>query len=116
MRRDVARWSARRAGISRQAVHQTVQELQRLGLVSLVPNPTNRSAKLVVPTDRGRDSIRVAKTTLAKLEGQLAQRLGREQVRALRQALEADWGPTIDGSAGGELPAQPGLGGGELEL
>jgi hypothetical protein len=68
-----------------------------------------------VPTDRGRDSIRVAKTTLAKLEGQLAQRLGREQVRALRQALEADWGPTMGGSAGGELPAQPRLGG-ELEL
>ena len=107
---------ARRAGISRQAVHQTVQELQRLGLVSLVPDPTNRSAKLVVPTDRGRDSIRVAKTTLAKLEGQLAQRLGREQVRALRQALEADWGQTIDGLAGGERPRQVGSGGGELEL
>jgi DNA-binding MarR family transcriptional regulator len=87
---------ARRAGISRQAVHQTVQELQRLGLVSLVPDPTNRSAKLVVPTDRGQASIRVAKATLAKLEGELAQRLGREQIRALRQALEADWGPTID--------------------
>lgn len=87
---------ARRAGISRQAVHQTVQELQRLGLVSLVPDPTNRSAKLVVPTDRGRDSIRVAQATLAKLEGELARRLGREQVQALRQALEADWGPTID--------------------
>lgn len=107
---------ARRAGISRQAVHQTVQELQRLGLVRLAPDPTNRSAKLVVPTDRGRDSIRVAKTTLAKLEDELAQRLGRGQVQSLRQTLEADWGPTIDGSAGGELPAQPCLDGGELEL
>ena len=107
---------ARRAGISRQAIHQTVHELQRLGLVSLISDPTNRSAKLVVPTDRGRDSIRVAKTTLAKLEGQLAQRLGRDQVRALRQALEADWGQTIDGLAGGERPRQVGSGGGELEL
>jgi DNA-binding MarR family transcriptional regulator len=87
---------ARRAGISRQAVHQTVGELQRLGLVRLVPDPTNRSAKLVVPTDRGRDSIRVAKAVLADLESELAHRLGRGQVRALRQALEADWGPTID--------------------
>jgi DNA-binding MarR family transcriptional regulator len=107
---------ARRAGISRQAVHQTVQELQQLGLVSLVPDATNRSAKLVVPTDRGRDSIRVAKATLADLEGQLAQRLGRDQVQALRQALEADWGPTIDDAPGGELPTQPRLGGGELGL
>jgi DNA-binding MarR family transcriptional regulator len=107
---------ARRAGISRQAVHQTVQELQRLGLVRLVPDPTNRSAKLVVPTDRGRDSIGVAKTTLAKLEGELAQRLGRDQVQALRQALEADWGPTIDSSPGGERPPQRRVGGGGLDL
>ncbi len=97
---------ARRAGISRQAVHQTVQELQRLGLATLVLDPTNRSAKLVVPTDRGRDSIRVAKAALAKLEGELAQRLGRQRVQALRQALEADWGPAIDGSSGGGRPAQ----------
>jgi DNA-binding MarR family transcriptional regulator len=87
---------ARRAGVSRQAVHQTVQELQRLGLVTLVPDPTNRSAKLVVPTERGRDSIRVAKATLADLEGALAQRLGGQRVQALRTALEADWGPVID--------------------
>jgi DNA-binding MarR family transcriptional regulator len=107
---------ARRAGISRQAVHQTVQELQRLGLVTLVSDPTNRSAKLVVPTDRGRASIRVAKQTLANLEDELAQRLGRDQVQALRTALEADWGPPIEGSPGGELPAQPRLGGGELGL
>lgn len=107
---------ARRAGISRQAVHQTVQELQRLGLVRLVPDPTNRSAKLVVPTDRGQASIGVAKTTLAKLEGELAQRLGRDQVQALRQALEADWGPTIDSSPGGERPPQRRVGGGGLDL
>jgi DNA-binding MarR family transcriptional regulator len=107
---------ARRAGISRQAIHQTVHELQRLGLVSLISDPTNRSAKLVVPTDRGRDSIRVAKTTLAKLEAELAQRLGRDQVQALRQTLEADWGPTIDGSPGGELPPHRRAGGGELAV
>jgi DNA-binding MarR family transcriptional regulator len=107
---------ARRAGISRQAVHQTVQELQQLGLVSLVPDPSNRSAKLVVPTDRGRDSIRVAKTTLAELEDELAQRLGRDQVQALRTALEADWGPTIVGSPGGERPPQRRVGDGGLDL
>jgi DNA-binding MarR family transcriptional regulator len=107
---------ARRAGISRQAVHQTVQELQRLGLVGLVPDPSNRSAKLVVPTDRGQASIRVATATLAKLEGELTRRLGRDQVQALRQALEADWGPTIDGSPGGELPAQRRVGDGGLGL
>jgi hypothetical protein len=78
--------------------------------------PTNRSAKLVVPTDRDQASIRVAKITLTKLEDELAQRLGRDRVQALRQALEADWGPIIDDSPGGELPTQRRPGGGGLAL
>jgi hypothetical protein len=65
-----------------------------------------------VPTDRGQASTRVAKATLAKLEAELAQRLGRQQVQALRQALEADWGPTIDGSPGGEPCLTAALGAG----
>jgi DNA-binding MarR family transcriptional regulator len=87
---------ARRAGVSRQAVHQTVRELQRLGLVELVPDPANRSAKLVMATDRGRRSTQVALATLAALEVELTQRLGERRVQALREALEADWGPIID--------------------
>jgi DNA-binding MarR family transcriptional regulator len=87
---------ARRAGVSRQAVHQTVRELQRLGLVELVPDPANRSAKLVLATDRGRQSTQVALATLAALEVELTQRLGERRVQALREALEADWGPIID--------------------
>jgi DNA-binding MarR family transcriptional regulator len=90
---------ARRAGVSRQAVHQSVRELQRLGLVELVPDPANRSAKLVVATDRGRQSTRVALATLAALEVELTRRLGRRRVQALREALEADWGPIIDARA-----------------
>ncbi len=69
-----------------------------------------------MPTDRGRASIRVATATLANLEEELAQRLGRAQVQALRQALEADWGPTIDGSPGGELANQRRVGDGERAL
>jgi DNA-binding MarR family transcriptional regulator len=87
---------ARRAGVSRQAVHQTVRELQRLGLVELVPDPANRSAKLVMATDRGRQSTQVALATLAALEVELTQRLGERRVQTLREALEADWGPIID--------------------
>jgi DNA-binding MarR family transcriptional regulator len=107
---------ARRAGISHQAVHQTVQELQQLGLVTLVPDPTNRSATLVVPTDRGRDNIRVAKAILAKLEGELAQGPGRDQVGALRQALRPTGALTIDGSPGGELRSQRRIGDDEPAL
>ena len=83
---------ARRAGITRQAAHQTVAELVELGLVELVPDPSNRSAKLVLPTERGRESIRVAVAAYAELEDELARRIGRKRAAELRRALEADWG------------------------
>src|SRR3954465_12238193 len=45
---------ARRAGISRQAVGQTVAQMKSLGLVKLAPDPSNRRARLVQPTAQGR--------------------------------------------------------------
>src|SRR4051794_41987262 len=45
---------ARRAGISRQAVGQTVAQMKSLGLVKLAPDPTNRRAPLGQPTAKGR--------------------------------------------------------------
>src|SRR3954464_8452009 len=48
---------ARRAGISRQAVGQTVAQMKSLGLVKLAPDPTNRRARLVQPTAKGRKAL-----------------------------------------------------------
>lgn len=83
---------ARRAGITRQAVHQTVGELVSLGLVELTPDASSRSAKLVVPTARGRASADAARIAYAALERELAARVGARCVSELRAALEADWG------------------------
>lgn len=83
---------ARRIGVSRQAMHETVGELRRAGLVELVADPTNRSAKLVVMTEEGRRSVRAARRIYADLERELASRLGPEQAAELRRALESDWG------------------------
>lgn len=84
---------ARRIGVSRQAVHETVGELRRTGLVELVADPTNRSARLVVMTEEGRRSVRAARRIYADLERELASRLGPEKATELRRALESDWGP-----------------------
>src|SRR3954470_18630534 len=48
---------ARRAGISRQAVGQTVAQMREMGLVKLAPDPTNRRARLVQPTAKGRKAL-----------------------------------------------------------
>lgn len=83
---------ARRIGVTRQSVHQTVLELKSMGLVDLVTDPSNRSAKLVVITPRGRDHVHVALKVFADLETELAQRIGTAQARELRRILELDWG------------------------
>lgn len=83
---------ARRGGVSRQAAHQVVQGLRRAGLVELVSDPANRSAKLVRPTGRGERSIAFARRRLLELETVLTERLGPDQVTCLRGALEAEWG------------------------
>lgn len=83
---------ARRLGVSRQAAHQTVHELKRAGLVELQPDPTNRGANLVVRTESGESCYQIARALFIDLERGLARRIGEDQVRNLRVALEKDWG------------------------
>jgi DNA-binding MarR family transcriptional regulator len=83
---------ARRIGISRQAVHQTVGELVELGLVELVPDPASRRAKLVVLTPSGRRTVEAALAIFRELEDALTRRIGLKSVTEVRRALEADWG------------------------
>lgn len=82
---------ARRIGVSRQAVHQTVRELEALGLVEQVPDPANASARLVRLTAEGRRNVAAALTAFADLEAELADRIGADMVAQLRAALERDW-------------------------
>jgi len=84
---------ARRIGISRQAVNQTLGELVELGLVELVPDPASRRSKLVVLTPVGNATLGSAHAVFSELEDALADRIGRASVNELRRVLEADWGP-----------------------
>ena len=83
---------ARRIGISRQAVNQTLGELVELGLVELAPDPASRRAKLVVLTPVGTATVGSARAVFRELEDALAGQIGRASVTELRRALEADWG------------------------
>ena len=83
---------ARRSGISRQAVGQTIAHMRELGLVKLANDPTNRRARLVQPTAKGRRALERAGTGSAAAEKVLTRRIGAARVKSLREALEADWG------------------------
>jgi DNA-binding MarR family transcriptional regulator len=83
---------ARRAGISRQAVGQTVGQMKSLGLVKLAPDPTNRRARLVQPTAKGRKALERTGNGSAAAEKVLSRRIGASRLKSMREALEQDWG------------------------
>lgn len=92
---------ARRAGVSRQAIHQVLRDLRRKGLVEIKPDPTHRRAKLVFLTDLGMRFDEAVEETASRMEEALADRIGAKTVSSLRNALEAEWGPPM--KRGGDL-------------
>jgi DNA-binding MarR family transcriptional regulator len=83
---------ARSLGVSRQAVNELVRGLERQQLVEVVADPADGRSKLVRPTERGRESIRMALQTFTQLESVLRSRIGDRSVDQLRRALSAGWG------------------------
>ena len=88
---------ARVLGVSRQAIQQQINELERDDLVTQIPDPNDRRANRIVFSERGSQLINAALATLRQSEQVLAIRLGYETVSGLRNALMADWGPIIGG-------------------
>lgn len=83
---------ATRVGVTRQAIHQTINELVALGFLTLEPDPRDRRAKVVRYTETGARIGRDAVEALQQIEQALAERIGPEHVKALRQALTLEWG------------------------
>lgn len=78
---------AAKAGLTKQAVGYLVDSLESLGYVERVPDPTDRRAKIVRFTDRGRAQDRVAQASFVATEKRLVKALGRSDVEALRHIL-----------------------------
>ncbi|PZT70348.1 MarR family transcriptional regulator [Streptomyces sp. SW4] len=90
---------ARRMGVTRQTAHQAVHGLVAAGLLEQVPHPASARQRLIRRTPEGERAHRQAGVVLERLEEQLADRIGREAVDALRAALETPWGsPPAPGS------------------
>ncbi|KOG41177.1 MarR family winged helix-turn-helix transcriptional regulator [Streptomyces decoyicus] len=83
---------ARRMGVTRQTAHQAVHGLVTAGLLAQVPDPAATRRRLIRRTVEGERAHRQACHILERLEEQLAERIGRGQVDALRTVLETPWG------------------------
>lgn len=75
-------------GISKQAVQQLVDELEREGVVERVADPADARAKLVVLTARGADAIRTGNRVKLEIEQRYRAQLGEGRFSALNDALD----------------------------
>ena len=78
---------ARLAGLHKQVVGRLVDELEELGVVERTPDPTDRRAKLVVPTAEGIALVRDADEIVAGIESRHSQAVGHKTYAAFRDAM-----------------------------
>ena len=79
---------ARIAGRNKQTIAAIVDELEKLGYLYRATDPADRRAKLIMPTERGRELIQLSDDLLADIESRYAEQLGQRRyaqfIRALR--------------------------------
>lgn len=79
---------AERAGMTKQSMAYIVDDLARLGYITVSPDPTDRRAKLVVPTKKGESLLSAARTLGEEYERHVAKLLGSNDAKKLRALLE----------------------------
>ena len=88
---------AQQLGMTRQAVHQALKDLQNEGLISVADDPNDRRAKRVYfSRDDARDEMRCFATeALQHIEQILAKRVGKQNFDTFRKVLQMDWGDVV---------------------
>ncbi|KHD79159.1 MarR family winged helix-turn-helix transcriptional regulator [Actinoplanes utahensis] len=78
---------ARHSGQHKQVVGKLVDELEQLGYVERRPDPTDRRAKLIVPTARGLDQMERSDAIVAGIEERAASAVGAEAYATFKDLL-----------------------------
>ncbi len=80
---------ARLSGRPKQIVGRLIDELEGLGYVERRPDPGDRRAKLIVPTERGLQRIRRADEIVAEIERRHASEVGARPYAEFRNVMRA---------------------------
>jgi len=80
---------AEQSGLTKQAVGEVADDLERLGYVERLADPLDGRAKLIRLTDRGARSRATAVRIMGEIEAEWAERHGEDAVATLREVLEA---------------------------
>lgn len=86
---------ARNMGVSRQAIHATINQMIGLGIVALIDDPSNRRVKVVAPTKLG-ETMRIdAQRAMVVMGEELSRRVGKAQLLKTAHLLHEDWGAPL---------------------
>ncbi len=89
---------ARRAGVTKQAMGELVDDLEAKGYLRRAPDPQDARAKLIRLTANGGRHVADARRIVAAIERDLARRLGARRLRELRALLRSLAEPVQDGA------------------
>jgi DNA-binding MarR family transcriptional regulator len=93
---------ARNMGVSRQAVHTTINQMVAMGMLELHEDETDRRAKVVALSPMGMEMRADANRVMEMLTTELRRRIGSKNVENLIRAFSADWGEPMT-----DWPARP---------
>jgi DNA-binding MarR family transcriptional regulator len=79
---------ADQAQMTKQSASVMVDQLERLGYVRRIPDPTDGRARLIVIEDRGRRAVKVAMATLDDIYAEWKTYLGTRNFTLLQQILD----------------------------
>lgn len=76
-------------GLTKQAVQQSLDQLEKSGVIRRDPDPTDRRARRIVLTELGLRNLDQRRAVLAEIEADARQVLGKKTARKLRKSLRA---------------------------
>jgi DNA-binding MarR family transcriptional regulator len=78
---------ARLSGRHKQIIGRLIDELEELGYVERRPDPADRRAKLIFPTPRGLEQVRLGDEVVAEIEARHAKEVGAKTYAQFRDVL-----------------------------
>ncbi|UYQ61975.1 MarR family winged helix-turn-helix transcriptional regulator [Streptomyces peucetius] len=78
---------SRQSGTHKQVIGNLIDELEKLQYVERRPDPSDRRAKLIVPTSRGRDQMEKSDAIMADIEQRHAEAIGARKYATFKGAF-----------------------------
>jgi DNA-binding MarR family transcriptional regulator len=101
---------ARRARITKQSMGELVRDLETLGYVERISDPTDGRAQVIRYTDKGRDADGIGVEAIREIERRWSMEVGDERMAVLRAVLEEITGRGGSGTAEGSKEESQGVG------